>query len=897
MNIIKKINLKKINLLLAFILAALLTQLPFTPTTTTTHAGGPLANCNSGVPLKWGGGGANIPFNPDQGDLGPVNNAAATALVQQAFDVWGAVPSSTASYTNAGQLPVDVDITNFGPYLSPVAPDGLSAIVFDDDGQIFASLFGPGSGILGFAGPEWADTGTCTITEGVSFLNGPAFTNATAALDVMVHEFGHYSNLAHTVVNGQLYIGAGDTSGPNPNNTFPIPNPFTDVIETMYPFYFGPGIGTQTLHKDDIASLSTLYPAANFATDYGTISGTIYASNGTTKLTGVNVIARNVADPFNDAVSAISSDFTDSTAQGDPVVGTYKIEGLTPGASYAVYVDQILAGGFSTPPLNPLPGPEEFYNSGESNNVTSPDDPSVYTAVAVSAGSPVNGIDIIFNTFGPGVPLPVGVDGNVEIFMPFVYEICGQKYESVFVNANGNLTFGSGDTDFTESVAEFLNDQPRIAGLWDDFNQTQGGSVFYTLSNNAITFHWDGVPEWFNSGSNTFSITLKRGSNHIDINYGNISAVDGIGGVSCGGAVTSRYEPAVDLTSYGNSRINLHNQPAVYERWFGGNPTDIANRTVRYNGTTSYNDNWAEPNNTLKKARNISLPFNSIPVTRFTEIKPAGGDVDYYSFNLAANTSLIAEIKTGSLDTVMGLFDPNGNLVTVDDDSGPGLLSKIIYPVPTGGKYTLAVSTFPDFGFTGAGGSGGRYVMDLKAFSGTVLPLGDDDSQEVNLGFTFPFQGGNYTSVWVNSNGSLTFGGPDPGPLFGWTESVPALLNGPPRIATLWDDLSPNNGGLVYAQFNAGSATFTFDSVPEFIATGANTFSATLHSSGVINVNYGALSAIDGIAGVTEGGGAADPGGSNLSSMVNWSATGTTYEQFHGGNPNDMSGKNLIYTP
>ena len=52
----------------------------------------------------------------------------------------------------------------------------------------------------------------------------------------------------------------------------------------------------------------------------------------------------NEADPFNDAVSAISSDYTDSTSQADPVVGTYVLRGLTPGADYRAAAAELARG-------------------------------------------------------------------------------------------------------------------------------------------------------------------------------------------------------------------------------------------------------------------------------------------------------------------------------------------------------------------------------------------------------------------------------------------------------------------------------------------------------------------------------------------------------------------------
>ena len=141
---------------------------------------------------------------------------------------------------------------------------------------------------------------------------------------------------------------------------------------------------------------------------------------------------------------------------------------------------------------------------------------------------------------------------------------------------------------------------------------------------------------------------------------------------------------------------------------------------------------------------------------------------------------------------MIGLFDEAGNLLALDDDGGVGgigTLSRLLFRVPADGIYAVGVTTWPDFGFTGAGSDFGRYVLNISTYTGTILPLADDGSIEIPFAtFQFPFQGRLWSSVWVNGNGNLTFGAGDPD----FSESVAELLAGPPRIAPLWDDLSPN---------------------------------------------------------------------------------------------------------
>lgn len=97
---------------------------------------------------------------------------------------------------------------------------------------------------------------------------------------------------------------------------------------------------------------------------------------------------------------------------------------------------------------------------------------------------------------------------------------------------------------------------------------------------------------------------------------------------------------------------------------------------------------------------------------------------------------------------------------------------------------------------------------------GTFLGLSDDDSATISLPFSFPFFGQTFDTVFVNSNGNLTFGAASP---FDWTEDATEFVSGfrsqdginpGPSIAPFWDDLQPlanADGELDFIRFEASA--------------------------------------------------------------------------------------------
>ncbi len=858
--------------------------------TAASEAGGPLLVQSSGQPYHWPDGGRSIPFHPDQGWLGTLDPAAAVAQTEAAFGRWAAVETSTVDFHNAGSLPVDVTHLNFLPYLFPETPDGVSPIVYDEFGLIFDLLFGPDSGVLGFAGPEWIDGDTGLIVEGVAFLNGRYLIEGfpeDEMLSTQVHEFGHYTNLAHSVVNLQVAI-FGDTTGPTPYDTFPRIS-LVDQIETMAPILLVGG-GQATPHADDRAALSALYPEPSFRATEGAIEGTIVGPNGRTPLTGVNVIARNVASPYDDAVSAISGNLALTSRATDPYAGRYALHGLTPGATYAVYVDEILGGGYSTDPVSPLPGPEEFY-SGPAESRDGTDDPATFAGIVPSAGSTLSGVDIVLNRLPPG-PIPLIDDESFELYLPFPFELCGKSFDSAFINANGTISFGRGVADRVETPTGFLAGPPHIAALWDDLIPLRGGGVSFDETPSRVTVRWDAVPEYPNTGANSFAITLHRTPGRFDLSYGDLTVGDGLAGYTCGGDSTTRLEPQSDFRRLGHpkghSLVNGRNRTAMWEWWGGDN--DLDHRTLRFLTPRALRDR-DEPNDEPTLATPVTLPFDSRD--RFSVVAP--GDIDWWEFDAPGARFLLIETLPGNaLDTVLGLYNlDTGELVATDDDSGSGDLSRLLYRVETPGRYAVAVSTYPDFELEGAGTRSGRYVLSIETVEGLLISMRDEGSYEFGLrAFQFPFQGELWDRVKVNANGFLTFGAAD----IDFTESVQEFLSGPPRISALWDDLNPGLRGRINIIERPDRLTVSYKDIPEYPDVGSNTFAITLFPSGMIAIDYGPTNANDGLVGITEGGGVHDPGESNLSRSRyrRLSNVGTTYELF-GGREMDLTNTLLLF--
>jgi hypothetical protein len=118
----------------------------------------------------------------------------------------------------------------------------------------------------------------------------------------------------------------------------------------------------------------------------------------------------------------------------------------------------------------------------------------------------------------------------------------------------------------------------------------------------------------------------------------------------------------------------------------------------------------------------------------------------------------------------------------------------------------------------------------------TPLNLGDDNTQNVALGFEFEYWGQTFTDAWVSSNGFVSF-----------QSGANLCCDGQPiemaqrnTIYAYWSDLISFTGNPYYRR-DDGSILFGWYGVSEYGTNNSSTFEIGLFANGDIQLNYGNL--------------------------------------------------------
>ncbi|MBW7998232.1 MAG: hypothetical protein FVQ81_17010, partial [Candidatus Glassbacteria bacterium] len=356
-------------------------------------------------------------FNPDSIDgKSPFGTSSAEVLdaVRWSFDRWNEVPTARIKYEFAGSRTDIADhkldmvnmitfadseyvhgiqrdaIASARPFAlarrTYVGPEGLD---FDLDGRIDFPDFPQGiweAGTIIDCDIRWDAGGPGAdldfATDGTP--------NALSVQGVFNHELGHFAGLAHSPIRDLSRWFSPSNATPT-MFSIAIPNPPDGSENIMLSLAF-----------DDRLSLSMLYPAVGFSTEYGGIEGRVLSGIDGKPVRG-NFVAvlgapqgegyRNLNDAYNRAPLATGV-FTDQQ-------GAFRIQGLPPG-DYILGLQPMddSPPGTNKRAFNTLVARfgdvdfvwDEFYN-GSSESADEPD-PWAAEPVTVTAGATAGGIEI-----------------------------------------------------------------------------------------------------------------------------------------------------------------------------------------------------------------------------------------------------------------------------------------------------------------------------------------------------------------------------------------------------------------------------------------------------------------------------------------------------------------------
>ncbi|HKQ50221.1 MAG TPA: S8 family serine peptidase [Phycisphaerae bacterium] len=408
-------------------------------------------------------------------------------------------------------------------------------------------------------------------------------------------------------------------------------------------------------------------------------------------------------------------------------------------------------------------------------------------------------------------------DGNALITLTGgnTVSIYGDTYGSFYVNTNGNVTFVSGDNDYTETLGDHFAAR-RVAAVWDDLNPGTGGTVSWKQLADRAVVTWQGVPEYSTTNSNTFQIELYF-DGRIQIAYLAVAVADGLAGLSGGTGLSPDFFET-DLSaaaacgplppSASNSSINTPVNTAADVTLVAGDPNLDPLTFIIV--SLPIHGNLRDPGTGYTVIG--SVPYTLVgggDVVRYT---PASGYNGPDSFTWKANDGMSdSNIATVSI-TVGG---PQAiHVFNMDTNPGWTTSGQWAWGQPTGGG---SHNFDPPSGFTGSNVYGynltGDYpnslspvqylttlAIDCSGVTQTELRfrrwLGIESATYDHANIEVSNNGSTWTTVWNHTGGALSESS--------WslqTYNIAAVADGQPTVYIRWG-MGTTDTSITYPGWN-----------------------------------------------------------------------------------------------
>ncbi|MEE9555228.1 MAG: C25 family cysteine peptidase [candidate division Zixibacteria bacterium] len=603
-------------------------------------------------------------------------------------------------------------------------------------------------------------------------------------------------------------------------------------IKSMYFLHLGttyPGNGNGRLDPGETSSL--VFELQNIGELAGTsLTGVLSTSSPLINITdntadfgniGIGVTGSNGASPF-----AVEADYT--IYNGANV--NFNLELTSANGSVSIGTIPVVIGYVAS--YDPV-GPDNYgyymYDNTDAGYGPFP----IYSWTEISPYEGGSGTRINF---------PDNSDDDAAVIdLPFDFVYYGESFDYMLVCINGFIAFDTSSYDMGGNrwsnshnlhIPELAAPRGLIGPYWDDleFSGLNGVFKYYDSANNRFIIEWTGCTHARTGSPQTFQMIIydpvhyptPTGDSEILFQYNTINNDDDNS--------VSEKPGLYSTVGFQNLENDDGLQYTFDNIYHPGAATLSSGRAIKVTTDTGLApppEIEYDPDQILTWAEIDEVVTESLFISNIGE-----GTLVFNLEEIADDRRLIydEQVEPVTRKNPIGFTERSANKV--------GDRIEEIYP-----------PVITDFG--GPDGFGNRWIdsdesngpafswVDISSVGVEVYPGEDGFTGPHNMGISFPFYENDYSSIYINSNGNLTFSA---GSGVYNNSGIPNTADPNNMIAIYWDDLSPQDGAVYYYQDTANDRFIvSFVNVPNWSYGGALNFQAILYPNGQIIFQYGTL--------------------------------------------------------